>query len=491
MNNHTDYLADDIVFYPLLRHTAHNQPQFVYGWIYKDTHLIVTDSLIQPPRMFTNATLKQLILPLIVEQVLAVSIGMADTIMIASVGEASVSAVSLVDSLSNFFLQLFAAICTGGAVVVAQYIGQKDRSKAGDAAKQLIYATTFLALIIMIFLLIYNRKILGLIYGSLDTAVMRNAEIYFMYILISFPFIAIYNSGAALFRSMGDSRTSMNIALIMNFINISGNAFLIYGARWGVAGAGTATLTSRVVGALMMLLLVSRRGDKLQIHHLLRVKFQWPMIKRILRIGIPSGIEGSMFHIGRILVQSLIASMGTTALAANAIGNAIAGFANIPGTAIGLATVTVVGQCMGAGQPKQAEYFTKWLLAMVYIALSIITLGLFLMVEPMVGLFRLSQASSTLAVQILRVCFIMNLLFWPLSFSLPQALRAAGDARFTMLVSIFSMWTFRIALSYLLGRYLAMGLMGVWIAMYIDWVCRSACFTTRFLGGKWKLKRVL
>jgi len=453
--------------------------------------VIVTDSLIQTPRMFTSTALKQLILPLIVEQVLAVSIGMADTIMIASVGEASVSAVSLVDSLSNFFLQLFAAICTGGAVVVAQYIGQKDRAKAGDAAKQLIYSATLLALIIMVFLLAFNRQILGLIYGSLDSEVMRNAEIYFMYILISFPFIAIYNSGAALFRSMGDSRTSMNIALIMNFINISGNAVLIYGARWGVAGAGTATLVSRTVAALLMLLLVSRRGDKLHLHHLLRVRFHWPMIKRILRIGIPSGIEGSMFHIGRILVQSLIASFGTTALAANAIANAIAGFANIPGTAIGLATVTVVGQCMGAGEPQQAEYFTKRLLWMVYLSLLIITVSLSLMVVPMVGLFRLSQASSTLAVQVLRICFIMNALFWPLSFSLPQALRAAGDARFTMLVSVSSMWAFRIALSYLLGKYLGMGLMGVWIAMYIDWVCRSICFTTRFLRGKWKLKRVL
>jgi len=443
------------------------------------------------PRLFNRTSLQLLILPIVVEQILAVSIGMADTIMISSVGEAAISGVSLVDTINTLFVQLFAAIATGGAVVVSQYIGQKDRNKAGESAKQLIYTSTLLALIIMTLSLTFNRNILSTIFGDIEQDVMQNAEIYFTFTLISYPFLALYNAGAALFRSMGDSRTSMNVSLVMSFLNVTGNAVLIYGAGLGAAGAGIATLSARLIAALLMIILLMQRSDKLHLHNLLRIRFQWPVIKRILRIGVPSGIENSVFHIGRLLVQSLVASFGTAAIAANAIANVIASFANIPGSSVGLATITVVGQCMGAGEHEQASFFTKRLLAVVYIALAVIATTLFIFVPPLVGLFNLSEASSTLAIEILRLLMVMNAILWPLSFALPQALRAAGDAKFTMIVSILSMWTFRVGFSHLLGSYLGMGLAGVWIAMYIDWFIRSICFSTRFLSGKWKLKIII
>jgi putative MATE family efflux protein len=283
----------------------------------------------------------------------------------------------------------------------------------------------------------------------------------------------------------------MHVSIAMNLMNIIGNALLIYLLGWGVAGAGAATLVSRAIAALIMMRLITKQGDTIRIDSLMTIKLDWQIIKKILHIGIPSGIEGSLFQVGKILVQSLVATFGTAALAANAVASSIAGFLNIPGTAIGLATITVVGQCVGAGDTDQASYFTKRLMATTFILLAAVTAVLFLLMPYLVGLFGLGSEVTELASQLLRTFFLVNIVFWPLSFSLPQALRAAGDARFTMTASIASMWLFRIGLSYLLGGAFGLGLAGVWYAMYVDWMVRSCCFVTRFVRGSWKHKRVI
>ncbi|MHC1692993.1 MAG: MATE family efflux transporter [Sphaerochaetaceae bacterium] len=426
-----------------------------------------------------------------IEQLLAVSIGMADTVMIASEGEAAVSSIALVDSLNLLFIQLISALATGGAVVVAQYLGQKEGRKAGDAAKQLIYSSTLLTLVIMVLSLVFQRPVLKMVFGSIEDQVMSNCHTYFTITIISFPFLALYNAGAALFRSMGNSKISMKVSLGMNIINIVGNAVLIYVCHLGVAGAAISTLVSRMVSAIVMLVLLGKRNDRISIDGLIRFKLEWPMIKRILRIGIPSGIENSLFQVGKVLVQSLIAGFGTASIAANAIANSLAGFISIPGSAIGLAAITVIGQCMGAGDHEQAEMNAKRLMKIVYILMIILGALLFILTEPMVHLFNLGVESSTMAIELLRILYILNAAIWPLSFTLPQVLRASGDARFTMLVSVLSMWIFRIGFSFLLGAYMGLGLLGVWYAMFIDWAVRSICFTVRFRHGRWKQKKVI
>src|SRR5690554_6304738 len=440
---------------------------------------------------FSNRQLAALILPIIVERLLDVSIGFVDTLMISSVGEAAVSAVSLVDSVNYLFLFLFSALAAGGAVVIAQYIGQRSAEKAGEAAKQLIYTSTFVALLFTTTFLLFNERILSLLFGSIDDAVMRQARVYFALTALSYPFLGLFHSGAALFRAMGNSRISMRVSLVMTVTNITGNAILIYGAGMGVLGAGIASLGSRVIAAVLMLYLLHRKSDGIRLEGLLHIHFEWPMVKRILRIGIPNGIESGIFHIGKILVLSLTASFGTVAIAANAITNSVASLIMIPGSAIGLATLTVVGQCLGAGDTEQATYYAKKLLKITYLAMGILAFSLFFMVSPLVGLFNLSVASATLAQEILSILFIVSALLWPLAFSFPQTLRAAGDVRFTMTVSIISMWTFRVGFSFLLGKVFGLGLHGVWFSMYIDWVCRSTWFVTRFVRGKWKSKRVI
>ena len=441
--------------------------------------------------LFTNRQLGSLILPIVVERMLDVSVGFADTLMIASVGEAAVSSIALVDSINNLFLFLFSALAAGGAVVVAQYIGQRNTQRAGEAAKQLIYTTTLVALLFCAGFLALNHQILRLLYGTIDAQIMEQAMTYFTLTALSYPLLGLFNSGTALFRAMGNSRISMRVSLVMSGANIIGNAILIYGAGWGVFGAGMATLVSRLLAAAIMVTLLVRNREKLVLDRLLHIKLDWTMIKRILRIGVPNGIESGIFHIGKILVQSLTASFGTIAIAANAIVNTIASATNIPGGAIGIATVTVVGQCMGAGETEQAVRYSHKLLRTAYATLAILAALLFIATEPLVGLFNLSTPSATLAVSVLKLLFVVNALIWPLSFTLPNVLRAAGDVRFTMSVSIASMWVFRVGLSYILGKWMGLGLHGVWIAMYVDWACRSICFVLRFHGGSWKRKQVI
>lgn len=443
------------------------------------------------PALFSGSMLRRLILPLVVEQFLAIAIGMADTMMVTSVGEAAVSGVSLVDSINILIIQVFSALATGGAVVASQYLGRRDEYGACRAAKQLLYAITAVSLILTAACLLLRERLLALVFGAIDAQVMDAALIYLLLTAASYPFLAIYNAGAALFRSMGNSKVSMLTSLLINAINIGGNALLIFGFRMGVAGAGLATLFSRVVAAGIMLFLISRPTHTIFISDMFRPEAEWPMLKSILKIGIPTGLENGMFQAGKLMVSSLIASLGTSAIAANAIANSIGSLPNIPGNAIGLALITVMGQCMGAGQPEQGAIYTKRLLKFCYLSLLGTGVLLFFTAGPLVACFDLSPEATAMAVEVLQWHAVCSALLWSPAFALPCALRAAGDAKFTMVVSMFSMFTFRVFLSYALVWYTPLGLLGVWVAMFADWVCRDGFFLVRFYRGRWRTKQVI
>ena len=312
--------------------------------------------------IFTREDLKKLIIPLIIEQMLALSIGLFDTLMVSSCGEASVSGVSLVDSISVLLIQILSALATGGAVVCSQYLGKKMPEKAKLSAGQLMFIMLTSSGTVMILVLFLHRFLLRTIFGQIEADVMDAAQIYFLISAISYPFLGVYNAGAALFRSIGNSKISMYTSLVMNVINIGGNAILIYGAGIGVMGAALATLIARMVSALVMVVLLSKKDNPLCITTPGCMHPQKDVIGKILKIGIPSGIENGMFQIGKLLVSSLTATFGTAAIAANAVANSIAGFANIPGIAIGLAMVTVIGRCIGAGEKEQAKWYSRKLL---------------------------------------------------------------------------------------------------------------------------------
>lgn len=440
--------------------------------------------------LFSRRDLTRLIVPLILEQTLAITIGMADTVMVTSVGEAAVSGISLVDSITILLIGVFGALATGGAVVTAQYLGREDRVQAKLSANQLLLATTGLSLVLMAVCLIGGRWMLGAIYGQVETAVMDNAATYFFWTALSFPFLALYNGGAALFRVMGNSKVSLVCSVLMNIVNIGGNALLIFGFGMGVAGAAIASLVSRALAALVVTWLLRKPECPLLLD---KTIFQphGRMISRILSIGIPNGLENSMFQIGKILIQGLVATMGTVAMAANAVGNSIAGFPNIAGNAVGLALITVVGQCVGAGETQQARHYTHMLHRVSWLLMVGLNVVLLVGVKPLVNAFHLSAETSTLTIQILVTYAIASIACWSPSFLLPNGLRAAGDAKFTMWVSAFSMWVFRIGGCFVYCNLLGFGVIGTWLAMYTDWAFRAVVFLLRSRGDKWLQKKVI
>ncbi len=441
--------------------------------------------------MFSKNDLFRLIFPLVIEQILAATIGIADTVMVSGVGEAAVSGVSLVDSINLLLINVFAALATGGAIIVAQYLGRKDVENANTAAKQLLLVTTVLSTVLMGLCLIGQHGILNLLFGSAEADVMEQALAYFAISALSYPFISVYNACAALFRAQGNSKISMAASFVMNVTNILGNTILIFGFRLGVVGAGISSLLSRLFGAVFLLVLLHKENNQVSVRNLRHWEIQPWMIKSILRIGIPNGLENGIFQIGKIIMQGLTASFGTAAIAANAMGNSIMVITTIPGQAIGLAMVTVVGHCVGAGKYKQAKRYTLLLTGIAYASVSAITLGIFIFLNPLVSAFGLSELAASTARQLCIVAGLGNFIFWPASFTLPNGLRAASDVRFTMLISVFSMWVFRVALSYLVGGYFGLGVVGIWICMVVDWIFRSIMFVWRLFSNKWIHRKLL
>ena len=441
--------------------------------------------------LFSSRDLTALLIPLVIEQLLSVLVGMADSIMVANVGEAAVSGVSLVDNIKVLLINVFSAVATGGAVVAGQYLGRKDKEKARQAATQLIWFITICAVVITVLIYLCKSWILHGVFGKIEEDVMRHADIYLMIVAASVPFIALYNGGAAIFRTMGNSEVSMRVSVIMNIINVTGNACLIYGLHRGTEGVAVPTLISRMVAAILIISLLLRPGQTISMERNLHYRPDWQMIRNILKVGIPNGLENSMFQLGKIIVLSLVSTFGTYAIAANAVSNTIASFQVLPGMAIALGVTTVIARCVGAGDYEQVKYYTKKLMIITYLSM-IVTNTIILFVLPWIlKAYHLSKLTASTTTQIVGFYAICSVLIWPLAFTTPAVFRAAGDARMCMVISVVSMWIFRIIFSYILGQYFGMGVFGVWVAMIIDWVARSVCFLLRFKSGKWKHEAIV
>ena len=337
-----------------------------------------------------------------------------------------------------------------------------------------------------------RHAILRGIFGSIDADVMKYAETYFLLSALSYPFIGLYNAGAALFRAQGNSKISMMSSLVMNVVNIGGNAILIFGFKMGVMGAALASLVSRAVACCAVLFLLQKPGCMLRVTGLSALKPDGKLIRRILRVGIPAGIENGMFQIGKLSVASLTSTLGTAAIAANAVANTTSTFLNIPASAVGMAVLTVVGQCLGAGEKEQAVWYARRLLLVAYCGAWVMNLSAFFFADRWaLSWFSLSPEASAMALEVMMWFNIVSLFFWPSSFTLPNILRAAGDASFTMTVSIVSMWVFRVGFCYLWVLKMGGGLLSIWMGMYLDWAFRSICFMVRFVRGKWLEQKVI
>ena len=442
--------------------------------------------------LFTRRALFTLIWPRLLEQTLSVTMGRADTLMVAGVGEAAVSSVSLVDSLNILIIQILSALATGGAVIASQYLGRRDEENASRSAAQLYSVLGISTVAVGVVCLLLSRPILRMVFGSIDEDVMRVAQQYFLISAVSYPFIGLYNAGAALFRAQGNSKISMLSSLVTNVVNIGGNAVLIYGFGMGVMGAALASLVSRAIACAVVLYLLQKPDCALRVDSLRAMAPNGGLIRRILRVGIPAGIEIGMFQIGKLSVSSLTSTLGTAAIAANAVANTTTTFLNIPANAVGMAALTVVGQCLGAGEKEQAVYYSRRLMLTAYCGAWVMNLSAFFFANRFaVSLFNLSPEAQAMALDIMVWFNIVSLFVWPSSFTLPNILRAAGDARFTMTVSIVSMWTFRVGFCYLAVLCFGGGLLSIWMGMYLDWVFRSLCFYLRFRRGSWLEQSVI
>lgn len=458
--------------------------------MYKGGMTVDLAEIKEKPYYFSNRALKRLIAPMIIEQFLAILVGMSDSIMVATVGEHAVSGVSLVDNIFVLLIYLFAALATGGAVVMGQYLGQNKHEKANRAVNQLILFTALFAICIMIGLYLARNLILHRVFGAIEANVMEASKTYLLIVSASIPFIALYNAGAAVFRTMGNSKVPMYLSMMMNAINVGGNAILIFGFGMGVAGAATSTLVSRVISAVAIIFLLCSPEHLLHLERPFSFKLDFGMLKKIAYIGIPNGLENGMFQLGKIMVLSMITGFGTAAIAANAVSNIIATFQVLPGMSVGMAVITVCSRCVGAGDYEAARYYTRKILKLVHILIIVFSVTTLVALPGIMHLYNLSDDAMTFTKQIIWYHGICCMLIWPEAFTLPNTLRAASDVKFCMILSIISMWVFRIAFSYIIGVRMGMGVLGVWIAMTIDWAVRAVLFIIRYRGKRWQHKSI-
>jgi len=438
-------------------------------------------------RLFSNGSLIKLIIPLVIEQGLTILVGMADGVMVASVGEAAISGVSLVDMIAAVILVLFAALATGGAVVTSQFLGAREMEKARRSAGQLILMSTTLGVLVMVPCLLFSEPLLMLCFGAIEADVKEAGLLYLRITAVSFPFLALFNAGAAIYRSVGNSKVSMQASMLMNVINVAGNAFCIFVLKWGVVGVAVPTLISRMAAGIYMMVVCARPDLQLRPTRQGLTSIDQNMMGSILKIGIPSACENCFFSLGRLIVASMITLFGTSQVSANAVAGNIDRLGIIIGQAMGLAMVTVVGRCIGARDTKQAVYYTKKLLGWTYIAQGATNLLIVLFVGQLVDFYSaLAPETRALAMRLSTIHASLAILFWPVSFVLPNALRASNDVKFTMWVGIGSMLACRILGSWILCVHFGWGATGVWIAMVTDWVCRTSFFVPRMLSGKWK-----
>lgn len=441
--------------------------------------------------LYPDRAMFLLLVPIVVEQLLNSFMGMADTMMVSNVGSEAISAVSLVDSINNLVIQMFAAMASGAAIICSQYIGHKDREGSNRAARQVLLTVLVISLSMTLLGLLLRKPLLRLIFGQIDPGVMDKAMNYFLVTILSYPFLALFNAGAAFFRAGGNSRFPMIVSVISNLLNIGGNAILIFGLDMGVTGAALSTLFSRIFCAIVVLFSLRRDGQPIVVRDYFRIRPDMPLIVKILAIGIPSGIENGMFQFGKLAIQSTVSAMGTTAIAAQAMANILEMVNGIFGVGVGIGLMTMVGQALGAGRKEEARYYIVKCTKIGLVGILVSCLAVFGLAGSVTRLAGMEPESARLCLEMVTAITIAKPLFWAFSFIPGYGMRAAGDVKFSMITSTLTMWCLRVVLCIFLVKAYNMGPMAVWYGMFADWGVRGIVFTLRFRGDRWLQKRVI
>lgn len=445
----------------------------------------------QQNRLFDNKKLAALLIPLAVDQLLNSFMGTVDTLVVSNLGSAAISAVSLVDSINILIVQAFFALASGGTVVCSHYLGCGKKEHAQEAARQLVFITFVLSAVIAGMCLLFNGPMLALIFGKVESAVMVNAKKYFFFSAISYPFIALYDDGSCILRAQENSRLPMLISVISNILNIILNLLFVWVFHWGVAGSATATMLARMFSMVTVLVKLRNPQLEIQLRKYFTIRPDWDEIKRILRIGVPSGVENSMFQFGKLAIQSTVSTLGTIAIAAQAMTNILENLNGIAAIGIGIGMMTVVGQCLGAGRKDEAIYYIKKLTAVAEVVIIASCALVFLATKPVTILGGMEPESAKMCLYMVGWITVVKPIVWTLAFIPAYGMRAAGDVRFSMILSCISMWVFRVTLCIYLCRVHGFGPIAVWIGMFTDWTIRGILFTFRFMSRRWLAHKVV
>lgn len=457
----------------------------IFGKLY-DKNKIDYETMLYPPKaMFT------LLIPIVIEQLLNSFMGMVDTMMVSNVGGEAISAVSLVDSVNNLVIQVFAAMASGAAIICSQYLGHRDRDGSNRAARQVVLTVFVISVSLTAFGLIFRKPMLRFVFGQIEPGVMDKAMSYFLVTVLSYPFLALFNAGAAFFRAGGNSRFPMKVSVISNVLNIVGNAVLIFGFGMGVVGAALSTLASRAFCAVVILTYLRKDRQDIVVRDYAKIRPDLPLIMKILAIGIPSGVENGMFQFGKLAIQSTVSTMGTDAIAAQAMTNIMEMVNGIFGVGVGIGLMTMVGQALGAGRQEEAKYYIVKCTKIGLAGILVSCLAVFGLAKPIIWLAGMEPVSARLCLEMVAAITVAKPLFWAFSFIPAYGMRAAGDVRFSMLTSTLTMWCLRVALCIFLVKTYHMGPMAVWYGMFTDWAVRGIVFFCRFRSGRWLQKRVI
>ncbi len=440
--------------------------------------------------LFSNKALFALLLPLVVEQILNSFMGMTDTIMVSNVGSTAISAVSLVDSINNLVIQVFSALAAGAAIICSQYIGSGNIKACNKAARQVVLSVSVISISIMLIGLLSRTWLLATIFGRVEPDVMTNAQIYFMITVISYPFLALFNVGSAFFRADGNAKYPMTVSIISNVLNLIGNAIFIFVFHMGVAGAALATLMSRAFCMIVIFYSLHKEKQTIVINQYFKIRPDARLIKQVLAIGIPAGVENGMFQFGKLAIQSTVSAMGTTAIAAQAMTNILENVNGVVGIGVGIGLMTVVGQSIGAGRKEEAKYYMVKLTAIAEVGIFLSCLFAFAITDAVAWIGGMEPESAALCKSMMVAITIVKPLVWTLSFIPAYGMRAAGDVKFSMIVSTCTMWFCRVALCIFLVHAFHMGPMAVWYGMFADWTIRACIFAGRFFSGRWLKMRL-
>ncbi len=441
--------------------------------------------------LYPTKAMIALLVPIVIEQLLNSFMGMADTMMVSNVGSEAISAVSLVDSINNLVIQVFSAMATGAAIICSQYLGNRDENGCNRAARQVVLTVLTISLGIMVLGLCFRKPLLQLTFGQIEPGVMEKAQVYFLITVLSYPFLALFNAGSAFFRAGGNSRFPMQVSVVCNLLNIAGNAVLIFGFQMGVAGAALSTLFSRVLSAIVIFYYLRKPRQVVVVKDYLQIRPDMPLIMKILAIGVPAGIENGMFQFGKLAIQSTVSTMGTVAIAAQAMANILEMVNGIFGVGVGIGLMTMVGQAIGAGRKEEAKFYVVRCTQMGLAGILVSCLLVLAATKPILRIAGMEAESAAMCFDMVVAITIAKPLLWAFSFIPAYGMRAAGDVKFSMITSTITMWCLRVALCIFLVRQYHMGPIAVWYGMFADWAVRGVVFFIRFKSGKWLHNKVV